>query len=63
MTISPAARLAAMGMTEETMDMVPLAGDTYIATAAPDGAHPTITFVDGYLHASRAIPRARNGRP
>jgi CubicO group peptidase (beta-lactamase class C family) len=56
-TMSPSARMAAMGMTEETMDMVPLDGDTYIATTAPDGAHPTITFVDGYLHASRAIPR------
>jgi hypothetical protein len=56
-TLSPSARMAAMGMTEETRDMVPLAGDTYIATAALDGVHPTITFVDGFLHASRAIPR------
>jgi len=59
-TFNPSARMVAMGMTEETMDMVPLSGDTYIATTATDGVHPTITFTDGYLHASRAIPRVGN---
>jgi CubicO group peptidase (beta-lactamase class C family) len=59
-TMRPSARMEAMGATEETLEMVPLDGDTYIATTAPGGAHPTITFVDGYLHASRAIPRARD---
>jgi hypothetical protein len=62
-TVSPSARMAAMGATEETMDMVRLGGDTYIATTAPRGAHPTITFTDGYLHASRAIPRTGTSWP
>lgn len=56
-TMSPSDRMRAMGSSEETLEMVPLDGGTYIATTAPDGAHPTITFTDGYLHASRAIPR------
>ncbi|HEY6746894.1 MAG TPA: serine hydrolase domain-containing protein [Mycobacteriales bacterium] len=57
-TMSPAGRMQALGAAEETLEMVPLDGDTYIATTAPEGVHPTVTFTDGYLHASRAIPRA-----
>jgi len=56
----PSARMEAMCASEGTLEMVPLDGDTYIAATAPDGVRPNITFGDGYLRASRAIPGARD---
>jgi CubicO group peptidase (beta-lactamase class C family) len=56
-TMTPSDRMRGMGASEETLEMVPLDGGTFIATTASEAVHPTITFTGGYLHASRAIPR------
>jgi CubicO group peptidase (beta-lactamase class C family) len=56
-TLTPSARMAAMGASTEEIDLVALADSTFIEVEPAGGLHRTLAFTQGYLHAFRAIPR------
>ncbi len=48
---------AALGSEPETIRFTHLAGDTFVTAEPHDGSYGTMTFVDGFLHDGRAVPK------